>query len=184
MLWRRASGRSRSSGERGFGDLSIGDRRPGVGVFDLAGVAHRQAASSMASIAAVMARFRASEKENSIASPTQAPIPFLVPSAESPRTKITPLAPRARAVIDAVRATGHRGDDQSQLCRDAGRVSLATLITCLVENAMTDQSRLVGRATVFFAQLLGFGIVWSTASSSWTGGFSSSQATRPSMPTR
>src|ERR1700756_2031308 len=39
-------------------------------------------------------------------------------------------------------------------------VSLATLFTHLVENAMADQTMLVRGAAVFFAQLLGYGIVW------------------------
>jgi putative flippase GtrA len=39
-------------------------------------------------------------------------------------------------------------------------VSLATLFTCLVENAMADQTRLVRSPAVFFAQVLGYGIVW------------------------
>ena len=39
-------------------------------------------------------------------------------------------------------------------------VSLATLFTYLVDNAIADQTRLVRGAAVFFAQLLGFGIVW------------------------
>jgi putative flippase GtrA len=39
-------------------------------------------------------------------------------------------------------------------------VSLATLFTHLVENAMADQSKLVLGAAVFCAQLLGYGIVW------------------------
>jgi len=39
-------------------------------------------------------------------------------------------------------------------------VSLATLFTHLVENAMADQTTLARGAAVFFAQLLGYGIVW------------------------
>jgi putative flippase GtrA len=39
-------------------------------------------------------------------------------------------------------------------------VSLATLFTHLVDNPMTDQTHLVRGAAVFFAQLLGYGIVW------------------------
>ena len=39
-------------------------------------------------------------------------------------------------------------------------VSLATLFTYLVENAMANQTRLVRGPAVFFAQLLGYGIVW------------------------
>ena len=39
-------------------------------------------------------------------------------------------------------------------------VSLATLLTAVVENAMADQSQLVLRVSVFVAQLTGFGIVW------------------------
>ena len=39
-------------------------------------------------------------------------------------------------------------------------VSLATLFTLLVENAMGDQTQLVRAASVFVAQVLGFGIVW------------------------
>jgi putative flippase GtrA len=39
-------------------------------------------------------------------------------------------------------------------------VSLATLFTYLVANATADQTRLVRAAAVFFAQLVGFGVVW------------------------
>jgi putative flippase GtrA len=39
-------------------------------------------------------------------------------------------------------------------------VTLATILTKLVENAMVDQTKLVRGVAVFFAQLLGFGIVW------------------------
>jgi putative flippase GtrA len=39
-------------------------------------------------------------------------------------------------------------------------VSLATVFTYLVDNAMAGQTQLVRGAAVFFAQLLGFGIVW------------------------
>ena len=39
-------------------------------------------------------------------------------------------------------------------------VSLATLFTYLIENAMADQTVLVRGAAVFCAQMLGFGIVW------------------------
>jgi hypothetical protein len=39
-------------------------------------------------------------------------------------------------------------------------VSLATLVTCLVESAMADQTRLVRGPAVFIAQVLGYGIVW------------------------
>jgi len=39
-------------------------------------------------------------------------------------------------------------------------VSLATLFTYLVENATADQTRLIRGAAVFFAQLLGFGVVF------------------------
>jgi putative flippase GtrA len=39
-------------------------------------------------------------------------------------------------------------------------VTLATLLTKVVEGAMADRSPLVLRASVFVAQLVGFGIVW------------------------
>jgi len=39
-------------------------------------------------------------------------------------------------------------------------VTLATLFTVIVENAMGDQTQLVRAASVFVAQVLGFGIVW------------------------
>ena len=39
-------------------------------------------------------------------------------------------------------------------------VSLATLFSYLVQNAMADQTVLVRGAAVFCAQMLGFGIVW------------------------
>lgn len=39
-------------------------------------------------------------------------------------------------------------------------VSLATLFTHLVEIATVDQTNLIRGAAVFFAQLLGYGIVW------------------------
>jgi putative flippase GtrA len=39
-------------------------------------------------------------------------------------------------------------------------VSLATLITYLVENAMTDRTMLIRGGAVLFAQLLGYGIVF------------------------
>ncbi|WP_102417686.1 hypothetical protein [Mycobacterium sp. 4858] len=39
-------------------------------------------------------------------------------------------------------------------------VSLATLFTYFVESAVADQTRLFRGAAVFFAQLLGFGVVW------------------------
>jgi putative flippase GtrA len=39
-------------------------------------------------------------------------------------------------------------------------VSLATLLTRLVENAVADRPRLVCGAAVFFVQLLGYGTVW------------------------
>ena len=39
-------------------------------------------------------------------------------------------------------------------------VSLATLFTHLAENAMADQTQLVRGVAVFFAQLLGYGLVW------------------------
>jgi putative flippase GtrA len=39
-------------------------------------------------------------------------------------------------------------------------VSLATLLTYLVQNAMADQTVLVRGAAVFCAQMLGLGIVW------------------------
>ena len=39
-------------------------------------------------------------------------------------------------------------------------VALSTLLTHVVENAMVDQTTLARGATVFFAQLLGYGIVW------------------------
>ena len=39
-------------------------------------------------------------------------------------------------------------------------VSLATLFTYLIENAAADQTVLVRGTAAFFAQMLGFGIVW------------------------
>ena len=39
-------------------------------------------------------------------------------------------------------------------------VTLATVLTRVVENAMVDQTKLVRGLAVFFAQLVGFGIVW------------------------
>jgi putative flippase GtrA len=39
-------------------------------------------------------------------------------------------------------------------------VALATLLTHLVEKGMADQTTAVRGAAVFFAQMLGFGIVW------------------------
>jgi putative flippase GtrA len=39
-------------------------------------------------------------------------------------------------------------------------VSLATLFTHLIETAAAEQTQLVRGAAVFFAQLLGYGIVW------------------------
>ena len=39
-------------------------------------------------------------------------------------------------------------------------VSLATLFTHVVENAMADQTKLVSGVAVFVAQLLGYGLVW------------------------
>lgn len=39
-------------------------------------------------------------------------------------------------------------------------VALATLFTHLVEKGMADQTTLVRGSAVFFAQVLGFGIVW------------------------
>ena len=39
-------------------------------------------------------------------------------------------------------------------------VSVTTLITYLVQNAMADQTMFIRGAAVFCAQLLGFGIVW------------------------
>lgn len=39
-------------------------------------------------------------------------------------------------------------------------VSVTTLITYLVQNAMADQTVLIRGAAVFCAQLVGFGIVW------------------------
>jgi hypothetical protein len=39
-------------------------------------------------------------------------------------------------------------------------VSLATLFTHLVEIATADQTNFVRGAAVFFAQLLGYGLVW------------------------
>jgi hypothetical protein len=63
-------------------------------------------------------------------------------------------------------------------------VALATLFTHLVENVMADRTNLVRGAAVFVAQLLGLGSSPGlAASSSWTGGSSSWQATCPSTPT-
>ena len=39
-------------------------------------------------------------------------------------------------------------------------VTLATVLTKVVENAMVDQTKLVRGLAVFVAQLVGFGIVW------------------------
>jgi hypothetical protein len=39
-------------------------------------------------------------------------------------------------------------------------VSLATLLTHVVEHATADHTRLVGGPAVFAAQLLGYGLVW------------------------
>jgi hypothetical protein len=61
-------------------------------------------------------------------------------------------------------------------------VSLATLFTHLVEHATAGKTRLVRGPAVLAAQLLGDGLVWLAASSSWTGDCSSSRATHPSSP--
>src|SRR5258708_34838798 len=52
----------------------------------------------MASIAAVMRLLRLIDRENSAASATQVVITFVVPNAESPRTRMVPQGPQARAV--------------------------------------------------------------------------------------
>ena len=91
-----------SVGEGGvghFGDLGVGDPRSGVGILHRARVARTgvQACSGTAAMARWMARFLVITRENSALPRRQARTTARLPYAESPRTRIFPLAPPTRA---------------------------------------------------------------------------------------
>jgi len=98
--------RLRCGGERGergnLGDLGVADQLTSVGIvdrtWDWTGV---HASSGMAAIAFVTVEFFTSTRENRAPARRQAKAIVLLPYAESPRTRTSPLAPAWRAVRTA-----------------------------------------------------------------------------------